>query len=339
MIDLRSDTVTKPTEEMRKYMSRAEVGDDVFEEDPTVNQLQNKMANMFGFEAGLFVPSGVMANQLSINVLTFPGDEVIIEKKGHMFNYENTATALLSSVQFRPLSGNGGKLTAHQIPDNIRGDLDWEPRTRTVVLENTTNKGGGICYKKEELKEIKKMVKKHGLTIHLDGARIWNAITATSIDPVYFGTLADTMSISFSKGLGAPVGSMILSDRGRIKQIRRMRKMTGGGMRQIGILAAAAEYAVDHHLKLLKNDHRRARKLAETIQKCDNLNIDIANVETNIVIFDVLHTTAAEALEVLASYDIHMVPFGPKTIRATFHHQIDDEQLHKAIDTIEKLFN
>jgi threonine aldolase len=338
MIDLRSDTVTKPTQEMRKAMAQAEVGDDVFGEDPTVNALQQKVAKLFGFEAGLFVPSGTMGNQLSVNLLTETGDEVLIENTGHIFNYESTAAAHLSSVLLNPRPGHKGKLSPEDLEDAVRGAHEWDPHSKVVALENSTNKGGGCCYTEEELSALRTFADQHGLLIHLDGARIWNAMTATGTAPRFYGTIADTMSVCFSKGLGAPVGSMLLSSEERIRQAHKMRKMWGGGMRQIGILAAAADYAIEYHYPLLEGDHRRARELAETIDECDQLSIDLESVETNILIFDVLDGTAEEAVQLLEEEGIRVVPFGPRTLRATFHFQITDEDLEQARDAFSKLF-
>lgn len=339
MIDLRSDTVTKPTQGMRRAMIDAEVGDDVFSEDPTVNRLHEKLAHLFGFEAGLFVPSGVMGNQIAIKLLTNPGDEVIIEQMGHVFNYESTSAALISSVQLHPVEGSRGKLTPDLIQGALRSGLDWEPISKIVVVENSTNKGGGACYTKDELSEIRATANKHSLSVHLDGARIWNAMEATGIEPPFFSSVADTMSVAFSKGLGAPAGSMVLSSKENIARARRIRKMLGGGMRQIGMLAAAADYGLDHHLPLLKEDHRRARELAKTIDTCSGLSIDLNTVETNIIIFDVLQGSAEEAVKLLGEQGVGLVPFGPKTLRATFHFQVDDEDLHQAQTIIRSLFD
>jgi threonine aldolase len=338
MIDLRSDTITKPTPGMRGIMAEAEVGDDVFGEDPTANALEQKVANMFGFEAGLFVPSGTMGNQLCINVLTDSGDEVLIEKKGHIFNYETAAAAHLSSVQLRPISGKRGKLSVELLQDKVRGAYDWEPLTKVVTLENSTNKGGGACYSEEELSAIRSFADEHSLQVHLDGARIWNAMTAIGTDPKFYGSVADTMSVCFSKGLGAPVGSMMLSSKENIKKARRMRKMWGGGMRQIGILAAAADYAIDKHLPLLKEDHRRARELARTIDSCAKLSINLESVETNILIFDVVGESAESAVERLEQAGVRVVPFGPQTLRATFHFEITDEDLNQLQSVFKKCF-
>lgn len=338
MIDLRSDTVTTPTSQMRKEMAGAEVGDDVFGEDPTVNAFEEKVADMFGFEAGLFTPSGTMANQLAVNVLTKQGDEVLIEETGHIFNYESTAASHLSSVLLRPLPGTKGKLSAELLKDTIRGQHEWEPRTSVIALENTTNKGGGCCYSEQQLAALSAFATKNDLALHLDGARIWNAMTATQTEPTLYSRIADTMSVCFSKGLGAPVGSMILSSQENITEARRMRKMWGGGMRQIGMLAAAADHAVEFHLPKLKEDHRRARALAEVIDQCSGLSIDLESVETNILIFEVKNASATEAVEKLAGEGIKLVPFGPQTLRATFHFQITDEDLDKVKSAFKQLF-
>ncbi len=334
MIDLRSDTVTKPTPGMLKAMVDAEVGDDVFGEDPTVNRFQNEMAEMFGMEAGLFVPSGTMCNQLCLNVLTNAGDEVIIDETGHIFNYETGAAAHLSSIQLRPLKGGRGKLTKELIESAIRPQNEWDPLSRVIAIENSTNKGGGACYSREELIEISNIASKLNLAVHLDGARIWNAMIATGIEPAFFGSVADTISISFSKGLGAPVGSMMLSSKGFVKKARRMRKMWGGGMRQTGLLAAAANYAVDHHWVFLEDDHRRAKKFANEISKHHLFSIDPELVETNIVLFEVKSGTVDSALKQFSEKGVLMVPFGGKMIRATFHFQITDDDLHRVLQIL-----
>lgn len=321
---------------MLEVMSHAEVGDDVFAEDPTVNKFQQKMADMFRMEAGLFVPSGTMSNQLCLHVLTDPGDEVIIDETGHVFNYESSAAAHLSSIQLRPLKGLHGKPDTALIESAIRPKNEWNPHSKVIALENTTNKGGGAFYTKKELNKIRKLADDHGLYIHLDGARIWNAITASGIEAEYFGTIADTISICFSKGLGAPVGSMMLASEERIRKARRFRKMWGGGMRQIGLLAAAADFAVEQHWPFLDDDHKRARQFAETISKNPAFDVDPSTVFTNIVLFDVVEGTAEHALKKFSDAGIGLVTFGPKTIRATFHFQVDDEDLKKVLKTVEE---
>ncbi len=329
MIDLRSDTVTRPTEGMLKAMMNAEVGDDVFGEDPTVNAFQEKVAALFGMEAGLFVPSGVMSNQLGLKVLTEPGDEILIDENGHIYNYETGAAAFLSGIQIKPIIGNRGKLDVAYLENQVKGSFDWEAKTKVICLENSTNKGGGACYSREDLLSIKYFADEHNLSIHLDGARIWNAITATGIEPKFFSEVGDTISVCFSKGLGAPVGSMLLSSKERIAKARRYRKMWGGGMRQVGLLAAAAEYALDNHWDLMREDHRRAKALAEAISQCSAFSIDLDSVETNIVLFDTLEQDSTTVIERFAEHDIHFIPFGPNTIRATFHFQVGDEELSR----------
>lgn len=334
MIDLRSDTVTQPTPEMLTAMTSAKLGDDVFAEDPTVNAFERRMALMFGMEAGLFVPSGTMSNQLCIHVLTDPGDEVIIDELGHVFNYESGAAAHLSSVQLRPLKGKRGKLEPHQIKNAIRTKNEWDPFSKVIAIENTTNKGGGAYYREEELLAIRNVADNHGLFVHLDGARIWNAMVESDIEPSFFGTIADTISICFSKGLGAPVGSMMLASSSHIKKARRVRKMWGGGMRQIGLLAAAAEHAVDHHYTLLERDHRRAKDFARAVSENDAFKIDLDSVFTNIVLFDIVNGKSETVLNYLSDKGVGMVPFGPSTIRATFHFQISNNDLAKVQELI-----
>jgi len=334
MIDLRSDTVTRPTPGMLKTMIEAEVGDDVFGEDPTVNLFQSEMADLFGMEAGLFVPSGTMSNQLCLHLLTDPGDEVIIDELGHVFNYETGAAAHLSSIQLRPLKGIRGKLSKDLIEPAIRTQNEWDPLTRVIAIENSTNKGGGAFYTKEELIEISNLASRHDIAVHLDGARIWNAMTASGIEAQFFGSIADTISICFSKGLGAPVGSMMLSDEKTVKAARRIRKMWGGGMRQVGLLAAAAKYGYDNHYSLISEDHRRAQEFTEAIVDHPAFTIDPETVQTNIVLFDVKEDSAETALSYFSKHGVQMIPFGPKTIRATFHFQVDDQDLAKVIDVV-----
>lgn len=339
MIDLRSDTVTKPTEGMREAMYRAEVGDDVFREDPTVNAFQHKVAEMFGMEAGIFVPSGTMGNQLAINVLTNPGDEVIIDVTGHVYNYESAAGPFLSGIQFMTLSGKNGVLNPELIRTGFRGHNDWDPRTSVISLENTTNKGGGAYYSHQTLLEIKKLADDKGIAVHLDGARIWNASIASGIPLRDFGNIADTISVCFSKGLGAPVGSMLLCSETLRRPALRKRKMWGGGMRQVGILAAAADYALDNHYELLVEDHRRARDLAEHISELRGVSIDVSNVFTNIVLFDVQKYTVTETLMKLKEHGVYMTQFGPNTIRAVFHFQITDNCLNLTRKALSNIFS
>jgi len=332
MIDLRSDTVTRPTPEMLEFMCKAEVGDDVFSEDPTANAFEKKVAEMFGQQAGLFIPTGTMSNQLCLNILTQPGEEVILDEYAHIFNYESGAGAMLSGIQLRPLKGTRGLLNAEQVEAAIRPRNDWDPHTSVIALENTTNKGGGSWYDLETIQKIREVADKHNLTMHLDGARIWNALTESDYNVHEIGSIFDTISVSFSKGLGAPVGSMMLSSKEHIKKARRMRKIFGGGMRQIGILAAAADYALEHHFPLLKTDHERARVLAKVIRNSRSFDIDLDSVKTNILLFDVKNGTAESALTDLREGGIMMTAFGPKTIRAVFHFQISETDFNSVLE-------
>jgi threonine aldolase len=299
MIDLRSDTVTIPTPKMLEAMSNANVGDDVIGEDKTVNTFQKKIADIFGMESGLFVPSGVMNNQLALKVLTQPGDEILIDKNGHIYNYETGGAAFLSGVQFQTVSGVNGKLNSNMLVNRKRGAYDWEAKTTVLCLENTTNKGGGACYTREELIELKDFADSQQLLIHIDGARIWNAITTTNIEPTFFSQIADTISVCFSKGLGAPIGSMLLSSKEHIAQARRFRKMWGGGMRQVGLLAAAADFAVENHWPLMEEDHKKAKIFADTVAQCSKLEINVDPIESNILMFDVNDGDAEQAVALL----------------------------------------
>lgn len=334
MIDLRSDTVTKPTQEMWDVMYKAPVGDDVFREDPGLLSLEKKIAKMFGKEAGVFVPSGTMGNQLGIKVLTHPADEVLVDVNAHIFHSEGAAGSLISGVQLNPLPGIRGILTPDIVKDAIRDRNDWDPRTSVVSIENTSNKGGGSCYPLKTMEDIYQVAKENQLSMHIDGARIWNASIATGIAFQSIGSVCDTISVCFSKGLGAPVGSMLLGSELDMQKARRFRKILGGGMRQAGMLAAAASYAVDHHLGKLNDDHIRAKHLAEAISKtaCFELNPD--HVETNIVLFKVVKGTVEKALEWFSERSIAMIPFGNHTIRATLHLEISNANLETVMEAL-----
>ena len=263
MIDLRSDTVTKPTREMREAMFSAEVGDDVYGEDPTANLLEKKVAKLLGKEASIFVASGTMANELCLKAHTSPGDEVIVERYSHIFNDESGAAAALSGVQLHPLQGERGIIYPQQIEKAIRDKNNLHlPPTRLICLENTHNRGGGTIYPLDMVKEISQIAKKHNIFVHMDGARLLNATVALGVDPVEYTQYVDSVTLCLSKGLGAPVGSMIAGTVEFINKVRRYRKMYGGGMRQIGFLAAAGIYALDHHIERLSEDHRKAKRFA-----------------------------------------------------------------------------
>ena len=334
MIDLRSDTVTKPTQGMWDAMYKAPVGDDVFREDPGLHSLEKKIAEMFGKEAGVFVPSGTMGNQLGIKIQTHPADEVIVDLNAHIFHSEGAAGSLISGVQLNPLPGNRGILTPDMVKDAVRERNDWDPRTSVVSIENTSNKGGGTCYPLKTMEDIYQVAKENQLAMHIDGARIWNASIATGIDFLSIGSACDTISVCFSKGLGAPVGSMILGSEQDMQKARRFRKILGGGMRQAGMLAAAASYAVDHHLSKLAEDHVRAKNLAEALSRSNCFELNPDHVETNIVLFKVVKGSVQNALEWFMDKGIAMIPFGNNTIRATLHFEINNTNLETVIDAV-----
>jgi len=338
-VDLRSDTVTKPTPAMRNAMGEAEVGDDVFGEDPTVNALQEKVATLLGKEAAIFVPSGTMANQLSIKSNTQPGDEVIIEASSHPYNFEGGAGAALSGIQFNCLKGVRGILDASQIEEAVRPADHHFAVTRLVCLENTHNRGGGSIYPVEKMAEIYRLTKSRGLLLHLDGARLWNASVATGIKPHEYAQWADSVSVCLSKGLGAPIGSLVAASESFIHRVHRFRKMFGGGMRQVGIIAAAGIYALDHHLERLKEDHQNARRLAVGLKEFKGVSIDPKHVETNIVIFDVANTgmTASQVAEAMKKERVLIHAFGKTQIRLVTHLDVSSEDIERALKAFEKV--
>lgn len=340
-IDLRSDTVTKPTPPMREAMLRAEVGDDVFGEDPTVNRLQEKVAGLLGKEAALFVPSGTMGNQLCIKAQTAPGDEVICESGAHFLHYEGGAMAMLSGAQPRPLAGVNGILTAEQVEDAIRPSIYYYPPTRLIALENTHNLAGGVVYPLSEIHRIHELARSYNLKMHLDGARLWNASIASGIPLQNYCRYFDSASVCLSKGLGAPVGSVVAGSADFITHARRLRKVFGGGMRQAGILAAAGIYALDHHLQRLAEDHANARLLAENLSAIEGVRINLNTVQTNIVIMDIAATriTPAVAVEKLARNGVLVVPFGKTTLRAVTHLDVDRQGIVAASEVFQACFS
>ncbi len=330
MIDLRSDTLTQPTPGMRAFMAQAPVGDDVYGEDPTVNALQERLADHFGMEAALFCPSGTMCNQIALRVHTRPQDEVICEQNAHIYLYEGGGPAANSLISVQLLPGDRGRLTAAQIKKAIKPEDVHFPRTSLVSLENTANKGGGSCYEMPVLEEIRTLCERRGLGLHLDGARLFNALVAKGQDPRAFGRLFDTISICLSKGLGAPVGSVLLGSRAHLKEALRVRKAFGGGMRQAGILAAAGLYALDHHVDRLAEDHRRAARLAALLQQQPWLG-QLMPVETNIVIFqpDPEKLSREQLLVHLKAAGIQASSFGEHYLRFVTHLQIDDAMIER----------
>ena len=335
MIDLRSDTVTRPSQGMRQAMYEAEVGDDVYGEDPTVNRLQERVAAVLGKEAALFVPSGTMANQICLHVLTDPGDEVLLERGSHVFNYESGAAGLLSGIQLHPLDGDRGRLSPSQVDAAVRPAADVLPRTRVVSVENTANKAGGVVYSPDRIQSIAEVARAHDLHLHLDGARLWNAAAALEVEEQALAAPADLVWVALSKGLGAPVGSVIAGPSPLIDTARRTRKQFGGGMRQAGILAAAGLYAIEHHRPALDRDHEKAHRLAEGIAACPQFSVDPAEVDTNIVIFEGPADRAADIVEDLQEDDVLLTPFGPSTIRATTHRDVSMDETEEALSIIQ----
>lgn len=334
IIDLRSDTLTKPTPEMLKAMFSADAGDDVFGENKTVCELEEKAAKLFGMDAALFLPSGTMANQTAIKAHTQPLDEVICDKLSHIHNYETGAWAMLSGVSLRLANGANGILQARHISENILPDFDWYPNTKLVCIENTVNKGGGAVYPLETLKEISATCKQNNLLLHCDGARIFNALTAIKADITKLHGLFDSISVCISKGLGAPVGSLLIGKKDFIKKSRKIRKALGGGMRQSGYLAAACIYALDNHIERLQQDHFHAMLLATALQNCRLVKV-VLPVETNIVIFEV--NDAKVFAQLLLEKNIRVQPFSPTQVRMVTHLDISENEIKQVCSVLEKL--
>lgn len=334
MIDLRSDTVTQPSEEMRRVMANAPVGDDVFGEDPTVNRLQSTVAKLLGKEDALFTPSGVMANQIAIRCLTEPGDEVIVERNSHILNYETAAPSLISSVQLLPVDGIRGLYDFNRLCDAIRPAVYYLPRTSLVCLENTHNMAGGTVIPLRAMSEIHDLARQRGLRVHLDGARIWNAWVASGVHPRDYAARADTVSVCFSKGLGAPAGSMIAGSSEIIAKARKIRKILGGGMRQAGILAAAALYALEHNVDRLREDHENAGSFADRLSRDGGRSLWCEPVETNIVIVDVGPSgkSAADVIAGLKAKGILAIASGPSTIRFVTHLNVGRKDVEQAAE-------
>jgi len=329
MINLMSDTVTKPTPDMLKHMIAAEVGDDVFGEDPSINELQDRVAKLFGKEAALFCPSGTMTNQIAIKIHTQALDEVICDHYSHIYQYETGGYAFNSGVAINLIEGQYGKITADQVDKAVKPDFDWLPRTRLVVLENSCNKGGGSYYTLDEMEEIRSVCDKHQLKLHLDGARLFNVLVETDERPKDIGSNFDTISICMSKGLGAPVGSLLIGSAEDMKLARRFRKVMGGGMRQAGYLAKACSYALDHHVERLKVDNDRAKSIGSLLTQLSYIN-HVRPVKTNIVIFETNNEENAVCLiEYLKNNDILCVQFGPTAVRFVFHLDVTDNMIPK----------
>jgi threonine aldolase len=338
MIDLRSDTVTKPSEAMREAMATAEVGDDVLGEDPTVNRLQDRVASILGKEAGLFVPSGTMANQVAIKSHIRPGDEIIIDQNAHIFYYECGAAAVISGGQFHCLAGEHGILSAEIIQHAVRPADIHQPPTRLICLENSHNRGGGSIYTLENLGGIGQLAAKHDIRVHLDGARLFNAALAAKTTAKDLARQTDSVCVAFSKGLGAPAGSVLCGSAPFIEHALRFRKMLGGGMRQVGILAAACLYALDNNVDRLEVDHQNAKRLAHGLAGMDGIRIDPEHVVTNIVLFDVGSTSmdADTFAERLAPAGVLLIPFGPTILRAVTHLDVTTADIDAALEIIQQ---
>lgn len=335
IIDFRSDTVTRPTPGMLDAMHQARLGDDVFGEDPTLNELEAKTAALFGMEAALFCPSGTMTNQIAIKCHTQPGNEVICDHLSHIYQYEGGGIGFNAGCSVKLVQGNRGRITARQVEESINNPADVHKAvTALVSLENTANRGGGSCYDFAEIEQIKQVCTAHGLPLHLDGARLFNALVAKGETPQQYGRVFDSISICLSKGLGAPVGSLLIGKKEFIQKARRVRKVLGGGMRQAGMLAAAGMYALDNHVQRLAEDHQHARRLAEALAQKDFTG-EILPVETNILIFEVKgRYTAPQLAAALKEKNILVIAISPTQVRMVVHLDIHPAMVEQTIETI-----
>ncbi|MEJ7625855.1 MAG: GntG family PLP-dependent aldolase [Ferruginibacter sp.] len=333
--DLRSDTFTKPSSEMLSAMMNAHTGDDVFGEDPTVNLLESMLCGIFGMEAAVFCPSGTMTNQIAIKCHTQPGEEVICDASNHIYIYEGGGIAFNSGCQVKAIKGERGKITAGQVKESINPDDIHRSKTSLVSVENTANRGGGSCYELSDLQEIKEVCLQNNLKFHLDGARLWNALIAKEEDPKMYGEMFDSISVCMSKGMGAPVGSVLLGNKEFIHKGRRIRKVLGGGMRQAGYLAAAGIYALQNNFQRLQEDHTHAKNIAAALIKKPFIG-RMLPVETNILIFDVKETeTPASFCNTLKDNDILCLPISPTQVRMVTHLDVTPSMVNKLIELIE----
>lgn len=337
MTDFRSDTFTKPSQLMLDAMFMAQVGDDVFSEDPTINELELQAAEIFGMEAAIFCPSGTMTNQIAIKCHTQPGDEVICDKLSHVYIYEGGGIAFNSGCQVKPIDGDRGRITAEQVKNAINPDDLHKPVTRLVSLENTANRGGGSCYQFDEIKHIREVCVENNLALHLDGARVFNAIVAKKESPKHYGATFDSISVCLSKGLGAPVGSVLLGKKDFIRKARRVRKVLGGGMRQAGYLAAAGIFALQNNIERLDIDHQHAKKIAEALLK-KSFTGRMMPVETNIIIFEVTGNYTAKTLaEAFKKHDILVMAISETQVRMVLHLDVTKKMVEDTIKVIEIL--
>lgn len=338
-IDLRSDTVTKPTKEMLHAIMTARVGDDVYKEDPTVNELEKKLATIFGKDEALFFPTGSMANQAAIKLHTQPAEQLICDKWAHVYNYEGGGVSFNSGVSCKLVDGHRGMITAQQVEENINPpDFYHSPLTTLVCLENTTNKGGGACYDFDEFKKIREVCDRHKLGLHLDGARLFNALVAKKEDPKDYGKIFDTISICLSKGLGTPIGTVLVGDKEIMKNAIRVRKVLGGGMRQVGFMAAAGIFALDNNVERLEEDHKKASEIGEILRKQDCI-AEVEPVETNIVIFYLKDpSTEAEFLDKLKNKNIRISNMGQGKLRIVTHLDYTEEMHQRFLEVLSELY-
>ena len=340
IIDLRSDTVTKPSPAMRKAMAKAVVGDDVFDDDPTVQRLEAMVAKILGKERALYVPSGTMGNEGSLKILTKPGDEVLCEAGSHIYKNEVGAASALSGIQLHIIQGNKGVFTAQQIEPEIPVPDVHHPLMSVIVIENTHTTAGGTVFPIDEVRKIRKLADRFDIKMHLDGARLWNACIATGLKPVDYAKYFETVTVCLSKGLGAPIGSVLASTEKMIFEARRVRKRLGGGMRQVGIIAEAGIYALKHNFARIKEDHQNARWLAERLVEIDGIEIDMETVQSNLVVFDIAGTgkKVMDVVGALKRRGVLVVPFGGLTLRAVTHLDVDRRDLERAVKIIQKVF-
>jgi len=334
MIDLRSDTVTQPTPEMRRVMMDAPVGDDVLGDDPSVKVLEAYVADLLGKEAAVYMPSGTMTNQVALRSHTQPGDELFLESEAHIYYYEGGGPAALSGVSCRLLPGDGGVFSAQMLAQKLRPQDPHFPRAKLVCIENTHNRSGGRIFPLETIKEIAQVCDREDLVLHMDGARFWNACVATGVSEADYAAPFDTVSVCFSKGLGAPVGSALVGSAEDMAKARRFRKMFGGGMRQAGMIAAGALHALKHHRDRLSEDHDNAQQLAQGLRNIEGISLDLSAVETNIVNFEVSGQAADDVVTAIAREGVAMLASGPQTIRAVTNLMVSSAQIDKALEAI-----